>query len=299
MSLQKIATLILCAALSLATAGCAGSAGANSPAQSGTDQPQSFGEALPSQPTGDATSPVQGQEATLYLGTGPDDFVEYPLSYDGELTPELLIGGISSLTGWDLALSGPVSTGKDGMTVCFATDGVLFAGPPDPQKPEFHVFDAEDLARHILDSIQKTLQMNFVAPGGDPDSLDVYYLMEGELPLTLPDAGLSWAIDQPYQWDAATVGQASGDMPEQEGADDEALQYLADMLADEYGGISGLVFLPNGEEEIDGESCLLFKVGIDHGDRIESLGFYAVKSDLSGLYQFDMITAEYKEYGQG
>ena len=39
--------------------------------------------------------------------------------------------------------------------------------------------------------------------GGDPDALDIWYFMEGEQPLELPTLGLSWPIDQPYQWEGA------------------------------------------------------------------------------------------------
>lgn len=48
----------------------------------------------------------------------------------------------------------------------------------------------------------KTLQMGFTGEGGDPDALDIWYYMEGNQPLELPALGLSWPIDQPYQWTA-------------------------------------------------------------------------------------------------
>ena len=55
----------------------------------------------------------------------------------------------------------------------------------------------------ILDSIQKTLQKGFVLEPGDPDTLDIWYFMEGAKPLELPSLGLSWPIEQPYQWEGA------------------------------------------------------------------------------------------------
>ena len=33
-----------------------------------------------------------------------------------------------------------------------------------------------------------------------PDALDIYYYMEGEKPLELPDIGREWPLDQPYAW---------------------------------------------------------------------------------------------------
>lgn len=140
------------------------------------------------------------QTVTLYIGTRAAGFVEYPLVYEGELTPELLIQGISDLTGWDLTLAEPVTTGKGGMSVCFSQESALFVGPPEPQNEEFHMYSADQLAETILDSTQKTLQNGFTGEGGDPDALDIYYYMEGEQPLELPNLGLSWPLDEPYHW---------------------------------------------------------------------------------------------------
>ena len=149
----------------------------------------------------DAPESAQAEQtATLYIGTRAQGFTEYPLSYEGELTPELLIQGIADLTGWDLTLAEPVVSGKGGMSVCRSENSALFTGPPELQKDEFHMFSAEQLAETLLDSIQKTLQEGFTLEGGNPDALDVWYFLKGEQPLVLPELGLSWALDRPYQW---------------------------------------------------------------------------------------------------
>ncbi len=149
-----------------------------------------------------SSAPTSGGTAELYIGTRASGFVQYPMDYEGDLTPEVLIQGIADLTGWDLTLADEVTTGKGGMSVCLSAQSALFVGPPDPQKDRFRVYDGEQLAEIILDSIQKTLQMGFTGEGGDPDALDIYYFLEGEKPLELPNLGLSWPIDQPYQWPA-------------------------------------------------------------------------------------------------
>ena len=155
-------------------------------------------------PSAEPAAPEQGdsepaaEEVTLFIGTKMDGFREYPFSYEGTLSPEMLIQGIADQTGWDLTLAEPVSTGKGGMSVCLADTSSLFVGPPDPQKEEFHVYDANQLAQIILDSIQKTLQEGFTGAGGNPDALEVYYFMAGERPLELPDTGRAWPMDQPY-----------------------------------------------------------------------------------------------------
>lgn len=140
------------------------------------------------------------KKAVLYIGTQAGGFGEYPFSYEKDLTPELLIQGIADLTGWNLSLAETVTMGKGGMSVCLSNESSLFTGPPDPQNEAFHMYDSWQLSETVLDSIQKTLQMGFTGEGGDPDALDIYYYMEGELPLELPELGLSWALDEPYRW---------------------------------------------------------------------------------------------------
>ncbi len=208
--MKKIAilfALILCVAL----------AGCNQPAppQSGKPMQEPSGTVstppveAPTEPLPPAegpdkpTAPAVGQIAMVYIGTKTNGFTEYPMTYDGELTPEKLIQGIADLTGWDLTLAEDVISGKGGMSVCLSSESALFTGPPDPQREQFFVYDAEQLAETILDSIQKTLQEGFTLEGGDPDALDIWYYMEGEQPLELPALGLSWPSDQPYQWAVA------------------------------------------------------------------------------------------------
>lgn len=197
MKLKRCHLLLLSAALCAGLLGCnAAQPAAVSPAPSQA-QPSAEPTAGPSaEPTGEP----EGNAATLYIGDRSAGFQEYSLSYEGDLTPELLIQGIADLTGWDLTLAEPVSDGKGGMSVCLANSSSLFQGPPEPQKDAFHMFSAEQLARTILDSIQKTLQCNYVIAPGDPDNLDIYYYMENGRGLELPSLGLSWPLEEPYQW---------------------------------------------------------------------------------------------------
>ena len=141
---------------------------------------------------------AQSQTATLYIGSSGSGFTEYPVSCIGTLTPDWLIGQISDLTGWNLDLAQPVSTGKGGMTVDFANTSALVVGPPDPQKEEFFVYDNVQLTQTILDSIQRTLQYNFIDPElGDPSNLDVYFCLEGgDVSL---EGGAFVPHPQPYQ----------------------------------------------------------------------------------------------------
>ena len=151
-----------------------------------------------------ATEPAGG-EATLYIGM-EGRFREYPLSYSGELTPEKLIAGIAERTGWNLDLADEVTDGKGGMSVCFSERSALFVGPPEPQREEFSVYSADELAAMILDSIQRTLQYNFVNPAlGDPSALPIYYCGPDGGALSLSNIGITLPLETPYR------GLVSGD----------------------------------------------------------------------------------------
>ena len=168
---------------------------------------EALGAEIPSLPD-TSSAPVEGQDETrtpaavqtamVYIGTRAEGFAAYPITYEGEL-----IQGIADLTGWDMSLEEPVVSGKGGMSVCFSENSALFVGPPEPQKEEFFMFGADQQAETLLDSVQKTLQEGFTLEGGDPDLLDIWYSLKDSQPLSLPNLGLSWAIDQPYQWTSA------------------------------------------------------------------------------------------------
>ena len=198
--MKKLA-ILFALALCVALAGCKQPA---PPPGGETSEPQETPEVdvIITEPE-EPTPLTDEQTATLYIGTKAGGFNEYPMAYQGELTAEKLIQGIADLTGWDLTLAEDVISGKGGMSVCLSSESALFTGPPDPQREEFHVYDVGQLAETILDSIQKTLQEGFTGEGGDPDALDICYDMEGDQPLELPILGLSWPIDQPYQWAGA------------------------------------------------------------------------------------------------
>lgn len=163
---------------------------------------------------GDRTEPAAKEEITssseeemvqavLYIGMG-EEFREYEAEFEQEPGPDMLIEAIAEQTGWNLALSEPVTTGKGGMTVVFAKESSIFTGPPELQKEEFHVFEASELIFSILDSIQKTLQKNYVNPElGDPSSLDIYFAAEGGENLSFPDSGLEFPMDEPYKGSSA------------------------------------------------------------------------------------------------
>lgn len=172
---------------------------------------QNTSSELPSSSSSAISSEISSEEnqtkgAVIYIGSG-DSFKEYPLEYDGEITPEILIEEMSRLTGWNLDLADKVYSGKGGMTVCFADTAAIFTGPPEKQNEEFFVYDTEQLCSEILDSIKHTLQYNFIDRElGNPDNLDVYYCVADNKPITIEALGVTIPIDEPYSsWKEITV----------------------------------------------------------------------------------------------
>src|SRR5699024_8389029 len=141
-------------ALGLILSGCSSSEG------------QSSQESSSSQ-TEESSQVTETKVPTLYIGTydaeGNGSFQEFPFGSSVEVTSENVIASIGELTGWDLTLSeaDPVTTGKGGMTVSFAPESAIFAGPPEEQKDEFHMYSSDQRCYTIFDSIQKTLRENF------------------------------------------------------------------------------------------------------------------------------------------
>ena len=66
---------------------------------------------------------------------------------------------------------------------------------PETEQPETPDVTANEAVLYI-----GTRDGGFTGEGGDPDALDIYYYMEGERPLELPDIGREWPLDQPYAW---------------------------------------------------------------------------------------------------
>lgn len=217
MKIKKIASLLLASVLTVSLAACAGASSSAPGAAGAADAASASVSAAvdtPSAPAGVPSSGEANDMATLYIGYSEyssastaysEEFSTYEVELDGEMTPEKLIAGIAELTGWDLTLADAVTSGKGGMTVCFSTECALFVGPPEPQVEAFYVFDSESLCKQILDSIKKTLQMNYTTSDGDPDTLDIYYCIEGDQPLTLDPPGITWALNEPYQWKAPNM----------------------------------------------------------------------------------------------
>jgi hypothetical protein len=194
--------LCLCAAL---LSGCqtkqssapaqSSSASTSAPAAPDVSQTTDSSAATDSSATTDSSAATDGG---LYIFLGGEDYTCYPASADA--SPDELVAEIASLTGWELTLADEITTGKGGMTVSFAKTSCLFVGPPEEQNADFFVYDAAQLTFSVLDSVQKTLQA-WASPT-NPDSVDIYFCMEGDVPLELDTLGVTLPMDEPYSHDA-------------------------------------------------------------------------------------------------
>ena len=189
--------LLMAGLLTVALSACGGPLSMEEPA--GGEDARSGSQALQSEDGSDRSC------AVLYIGVG-NQFAEYPVEYTGELDengqipPEEVLAAMASLTGWNLDLAEPIFSGKGGITVSFADTSALFAGPPEEQREEFHVYDALQLDQTILDSLKKTLQCWAVDPElGDPDQVEVWFCGADGGDLALPGTGVTIPAAQPYE----------------------------------------------------------------------------------------------------
>ena len=147
------------------------------------------------------TEPAATQSYTLFVGQA-GQFRSFPA---GETTldpagdTEALVGHLlqemAQLTGWNLDTT-LITSGKGGITVGFSSTSSLFVGPPETQKDEFHVYDAQELTFTLLDSVQETLRMAF-SPS-NPEGLEVWFCGPDGNALTLDTLGVTLPVDRPY-----------------------------------------------------------------------------------------------------
>ena len=198
--IKKLASLILISTiLTMVFAGCS-KRDDDTKSNSADVNTELSSESISSKPEESLEEPPSSEESQkaetlVYIGTVNTEFKEYAVDIGGEVTADKLIAAIADLTGWDLTLADTVSSGKGGMAVSFSPECALVTGPPLEQKDEFHVFDNYGLAQMILDSIQETLQKNFVMEPGEPSKLDIWYSMEDK-PIEIE--GVIISMEEPW-----------------------------------------------------------------------------------------------------
>jgi hypothetical protein len=115
----------------------------------------------------------------------------YEISYNGELTPALLAGELTGLTGLDFSFTADVSPGA--VRVDWSNGSTLLAGLGGlTQKDDFHFADAASMNWFMLDSLYRTLRANFA-------DCEVYFTMLGSNPLIAPGVGEKFPAGAPYR----------------------------------------------------------------------------------------------------
>ena len=226
-----------------------------------------------------ASSELSTTSVNLYIGA-EGDFISYPVTFPSPPTAEELIQAIEDLTGWDIPLADAITSGKGGMTVCFAENGSLFVGPPEPQKEEFFVYSTEELSAKILDSIRYTFQNYFidVSAGGDPSNLDIYYCMGDNQPLTLPTLGITLPIDQPYTGLSAYLTDSS---------EDQNAEIVLHKTIGKFYDVLGTQLIFQRTETIDGETCSVYGLQDEDSSGTEFLDYFAINNTLDKIYRQD------------
>lgn len=119
---------------------------------------------------GDSTPSSNGERvALLYAdfthGGSEENVKTYKMPYTGDLTPDMLMDGLTELTG--LIFEADITSDDKGVWVDWDPACSLFAGPAQKQKDEFTFYDNYSLSWFMMDSLWHTLRENF----GD----DIYY----------------------------------------------------------------------------------------------------------------------------
>ncbi|MDR3312842.1 MAG: hypothetical protein LBS96_00105 [Oscillospiraceae bacterium] len=142
---------------------------------------------------------LQHYAGKLVIGTpGALQNVDFELNVaPSKVDAKVLLETLANETGWNLDTA--EITWADAITVqiAFAAEASIFAGPPDPQKDAYHVFDSSEMVLTALNSIAETLAANqcgsnyrFTAADGGPLNIE----------------GFTWAADQ--NWDYAAAAKA-------------------------------------------------------------------------------------------
>lgn len=162
-----------------------GQAGSNQSAQKDSVSNRTIQESDPGNTTGTAV--------LCAVFDDPDSISRYELGFDEEITPELLMKGLSNLTGLDF--DGVVFAEPNGIYVEWDDFSTLVTGLDGrEQNEEFFMSDTESLRWFMMDSLWYTLRENF----GD---VNVYYTRKGENQLIFDNKGpqVSFDFDSPYQ----------------------------------------------------------------------------------------------------
>lgn len=136
------------------------------------------------------------KDVTLYIGSEADGYGKYNWPYTGDLTPQVLLDGISDTTGWDLSLSKRITKKSDGYIFCFSDKSVIYTGQKTDEQDEFYLPYDGSFYQTVLDSIAETMRQNLKKKGQD---LNLYYWGPDDNDLVIEKLNITLKKDQPYE----------------------------------------------------------------------------------------------------
>lgn len=194
------------------------------------------------QESSDSSQPESSQNpaesgAALVLVNG-DASNRYVLGYNGELTGEQLLEGVSQLFGVELKTN-YIDFSEDTIKVDFAEDP--FTSPKlEDVEPEAEFSNEKEYGISLLDSLAATLRENF---GQDKT---IYFSYNGGT-LALEDITIS--ADTPYE--------GISQLENNEITEEEATEKISSILSQQYGEIP-FILSAKGQELIQGKTCSIY-----------------------------------------
>ncbi len=137
------------------------------------------------QPDGDTeTQSLQTNSGILFVGQ-LNQFTpmpQYPFTYQGELTVDVLNSALKTLTNLDFNINSIVVNGDSAVVDWSSTSSLISGLGNVEQKEEFFVFDNVSLNYLMLDTVFSTVTNNYSV-------INVYYTMDGGSELVPTDMG--------------------------------------------------------------------------------------------------------------
>lgn len=274
--IKSIATILaLCVLLS----GCGGSETSSPGTQE--KKPSSYDNSV-SEKSSDAKSAQKMKTAMLYTKMGAE-FESHPFEYSGDLTVEMLAGGLSQLTGLDYFLTETPASKPNEIIIDWSKNSTLIANLDDrEQRKAFSFFDSDSMRWFMMDSLWRTLTENFNVE-------NIYYTMDSGENLVFDELSpvKEFPADLPYMGEA--FYSAHADVKGDEAISEEAAFELVKNTM-KARGEKAPVIVKTGDETIEGEHAFIFSAGSNStdGKKFTAMYHYAV-SDSGKVYYMDIL----------
>lgn len=289
--MKKTISLLLLATLIISMSACNGNSQSQNPQTTPPAQTQTE-SAPPSSQAADGELPGEPENTAVLIadfsnGSSDLNIEQYELGYSGELTPEILLDGLTKLTGLDFIAD--VTPTQLGILVDWKNESTLIANLDGrEQKEEFHFFDSDTMRWFMMDSLYRTLIENF----GEED---VFYSMDGERELEFEQLHpvSVFPINIPYMGSPFYFNHADG-----RGFiynEDEASDYLLEKLTEAGYVTNGTAVLadPDGGDSWFGDMAVwYFDWGLNTSEKFTAEKHFAITYDWE-MWEYNALDDEW------